>query len=203
MNTKHLVVSAALLAIPLAGVATQPALATAALTGNFSVALSGSGLQNDTLSIENSGSGKSNFSETLSNHNQTMTGSFSEPLTNGSLSYGAEFFDINISAEDPTLTISFSSLFDGTSSTSCTTSCTYTTSFDSSGFSPGAVTATFADGKSLTIALSDDDGSKDIVGNIQLTLNSPTGVAEPGSLALFGSALVGFGAIRRRQRKTA
>jgi hypothetical protein len=119
-------------------------------------------------------------------------------------SYGiTEFFDISIPGrDDPNLAITFSGLSDGSNETSCTNNCTYSTTFGPSGFAPGSLTASFADGDSLTIALSDDDNGTDIPGNIKLTYNGSTSVPEPASLTLLGAAFLGFGAIRKRTRGT-
>lgn len=192
------------IALPILAFLAQPAAADI-ITGNFQVKITGDNGA-DSLSKETGGGSRSNFTESLSNQNHTLTGSFSENLSSGS-SYGyVEFFDINLGRDDdPYLSISFSNLFDGTSAeVACTNNCIYNTTFDNHGWAPGAVTATFANGNTLLINLQDDDEDHDIPGKIKLTFKDPpTAVPEPMSLSLFGAGLIGAAASRMRRRKKA
>jgi hypothetical protein len=149
MNKKYLTVTAAaLLAGPLLLSLSQRAQATINnISGNFTVTISNLNGDGDTLSKENTGSGKSNFTESLNGNQTTLTGSLGESISVGG-SYGVtKFFDISIPGQDdPNLEITFNSLSDGSNETSCTNNCTYSTTFGPSGFAPGSLTASFADG---------------------------------------------------------
>src|SRR6516165_10253887 len=86
MNRKYLTVTAAaLLAGPLLLSLSQRAQATPSnnITGNFSVAISNLNGDGDTLSKENSGNGKSNFTESLNGSQTTLTGSLGESISAG------------------------------------------------------------------------------------------------------------------------
>jgi len=210
----------ALGAFALAALGTVSANATPVnnITGNFSITATNDDSQNNgtILSVETGGR-RSNFTESSvttsvpNNHTQTdtLTGSFTESIFLGGLYGFVEFFDFQSdeirSSRSSALDLVFSNLSDGSAESTCTSSCTLSTTVNRNDshftLSPETITVTFVDGASLAINVIDDEDNTDIPGKIKLSYTGPTQpVPEPATMAILGSALVGFGVMRRRRK---
>lgn len=183
------------------------------MSGDYSVTLSGANTGSASLSEESPGYiTECTTSATCGTGTDLITGSFSKNnMSIGSMFASGDWFDIaGVDANDgvgDTVTIDFSNLSDGAAGgTACASGCSESVAITDP---PSTYDAEFL--SPLYIKLSDGDyleftfsgGSKS--GNNAVNIPEDIGilytnVPEPASMTLFGSALLGFGFLRRRRR---